>query len=188
MSPLDAVINATLPWIIRIGGLFWLTGSFMLFRQIQTEMALDRMTAMIGKAADKLDADSKAADVPDDDGYGDIDAPVKRRDQNDAEKAVARWMDRDDAARRGWIAGQAVVLMATAIAMVLLLWVAAWMAALLVTGQGLYFFWREWTARRAPSVEAAAHARPSAATINAGWVSLIVAMLVWMAAFRGLLV
>ena len=61
------------------------------------------------------------------------------------------------------------------------------MAALLVAGQGLYFFWREWTARRAPSAEAAAHARPSAATINAGWVSLIVAMLVWMAAFRGLL-
>jgi hypothetical protein len=101
--------------------------------------------------------------------------------------ANERWADRDDAARRGWIAGQAVVLMATAIAMILLLVIAAWMAALLVIGQGLYFFWREWTARRAPTAEAALHARPSAATVNAGWVSLAVAMLVWMAGFRGLL-
>ncbi|MDO9307295.1 MAG: hypothetical protein Q7T75_05410 [Mesorhizobium sp.] len=188
MSPLDAVINASLPWIIRIAGLFWLIGSFMLFRQIRSEIALDRMTAMIGKAADALEAEAAAIDVPaDTDGYGDIDAPVKRRPKSDAEKAAERWFDRDDAARRGWIAGQAVVLMATAVTMMLLHPFAAWLAALLVTGQGLYFFWREWTARRAPSAEAAAHARPSAATINAGWVSLVVAMLVWTAAFRDLL-
>ena len=187
MSPLDAVITASLPWIIRIAGLFWLVGSFMLFRQIRGEMALDRMKAMIGKAADALEAELKAIDVPADDAYGNLDAPVRRRMKSDAEKAVEHWMDRDDAARRGWIAAQAVVLAATAIAMMLLHASAAWLAALLVTGQGAYFFWREWTARRAPNAEAAGHARPSAATINAGWVSLVVAMLVWMAAFRGLL-
>ena len=154
MGPLDALINAALPWIIRLAGLFWLVGAFALFRQIQVEMALDREAA-VRKAADG--------------------------------NANERWADRDDAARRGWIAGQAVVLMATAVAMILLAVVAAWMAALLVIGQGCYFFWREWTARRAPTAEAALHARPSAATVNAGWVSLAVAMLVWMAGFRGLL-
>ena len=166
MATLEAVINAGLPWIIRLAGLFWLIGAFALFRQIQAEMALDRMTAAISKAAG-----AREAETPED----------------AAAQATERWIDRDDAARRGWIAGQAVVLMATAIAMILALWVAAWMAALLVAGQGLYFFWREWTARRAPSAAAAMHARPSAATVNAGWVSLIVAMLVWMGAFRGLL-
>ncbi len=153
---LDASINAVLPWIIRLAGLFWLIGAFALFRQIQMETALDRVTA----------ATRKAAEVG---------------------KATRAWSDRDDAARRGWIAGQAVALMATAIAMILLLVAAAWMAAMLVIGQGCYFFWREWTARRAPTAEAAAHARPSAATVNAGWVSLAVAMLVWTAGFRGLL-
>jgi pyruvate/2-oxoglutarate dehydrogenase complex dihydrolipoamide acyltransferase (E2) component len=34
------------------------------------------------------------------------------------------------------------------------------MAAILVLGQGVYFLWRETAARRAPSPEAAAHARP----------------------------
>jgi hypothetical protein len=192
LSPLDAVINASLPWIIRIAGLFWLIGSFMLFRQIRTEMALDRMTRMIGDAADALEAeaatlDALAADGVEDDTYGDIDAPVKRRPKSDAERAAERWVDRDDAARRGWIAGQAVVLAATALAMILLHPFAAWLVALLVIGQGVYFFWREHTARRAPDAEAAAHARPSASTINAGWVSLAVAMLVWAAAFRDLL-
>lgn len=187
MATLEAIINAGLPWIIRLAGLFWLIGAFALFRQIQAEMALDRMTAAISKAADAREAGTPEDAADGDDGYGDIDAPVRRRERSEDEKAAERWIDRDDAARRGWIAGQAVVLMATAIAMILLLWVAAWMAALLVTGQGLYFFWREWTARRAPSAEAAKHARPSAATVNAGWVSLIVAMLVWMGAFRGLL-
>ncbi len=87
MGPLDALINAALPWIIRLAGLFWLIGAFALFRQIQVEMALDREAA-VRKAADG--------------------------------NANERWADRDDAARRGWIAGQAVVLMATAIAMILL--------------------------------------------------------------------
>lgn len=194
MSPLDAVINASLPWIIRIAGLFWLIGSFMLFRQIRTEMALDRMTRMIGDAADALEREVAAADDAisdadglDADGYGDIDAPVRRREKSAAERAEERWIDRDDTARRGWIAGQAVVLLATAMTMILLHRLAAWMAALLVIGQGVYFFWREHTARRAPSKSAATHARPSAATVNAGWVSLAVAMLVWAAAFRGLL-
>ncbi len=163
MGVLDATINASLPWIIRLAGLFWLFGSFMLFRQIRSEMALDRMTAMIGKASGAPEARSRA------------------------ETADERWIDRDDAARRGWIAGQAVVLMATAVAMILTHRFAAWMTAFLVVGQGAYFFWREWAARRAPTAEAAAHARPSVATVNAGWVSLAVAMLVWTAAFRNLL-
>ena len=64
---------------------------------------------------------------------------------------------------------------------------AAWLVALLVLGQGVYFLWRQHTARHAPSAKAAEHARPSASTVNAGWFSLVVAMLVWTAAFRGLL-
>jgi len=113
--------------------------------------------------AEALDSAIRDADDDSDDGYGDIDAPVKRRKRSDAEKAAEAWMDRDDAARRGWIAAQAVVLAATAISMILLHPFASWMAALLVIGQGVYFFWREWTARRAPTVEAAVQARPSAA-------------------------
>ena len=67
-----------------------------------------------------------------------------------AGEATERWIDRDDAARRGWIAGQAVVLAATALAMMLLHPFAAWLVALLVLGQGVYFIWREHTARHAP--------------------------------------
>lgn len=194
MSPLEAVSDATLPWIIRIAGLFWLVGAVMLIRQIRMEMALDRVTSMISKAArdietaapaDDTSADTDAGDDPD--GYADMDAPVVRRKRSAEEEAIDAWMDRDDAARRGWIAGQSVVLGATAIAMILLHPFAAWLVALLVLGQGVYFVWREHTARHAPGPEAAEHARPSASTVNAGWFSLVIATLVWAAAFRGLL-
>jgi hypothetical protein len=143
----------------------------MLFRQIRIEMALDSMTARIERAARQIEAD----------------VPSEPTRKSAEEQARDRWTDRDDAARRGWIAAQAVVLAATALAMLLLHPFAAWMVALLVLGQGAYFIWREHAARRAPSAEAAMHARPSASTVNAGWVSLIVAMLVWTAAFRGVL-
>ncbi len=83
--------------------------------------------------------------------------------------------------------GQAVVLVITGLAMMLLHPLASGFVALLVLGQGVYFIWREATARRAPTAEAAAHARPSKATINAGWVSLTIGCLVWMAAFREVL-
>lgn len=165
---LDAVANAVLPWIIRIAGLLWLLGAFALLRQIRAEMAIDGMTARI----ERMTRD-----------FGQDDAPPAA-----GKSASEAWQDRDYAARRGWIAGQAVVLAATGIAMVLMHPFAAWMVALLVLGQGVYFIWREWTARHAPDAEAAAHARPTPATVNAGWVSLVVAMLVWTAAFRGLLV
>lgn len=175
MTPLDAVANAVLPWIIRIAGLFWLVGAFALIRQIRAEMVIDTITARLERMARDFghDADPGAA--------------MQQRPRSDSEIAAERWKNRDDAARRGWIAGQAVVLAATGIAMVLLHPFAAWMAALLVLGQGAYFIWREFTARRAPGAEAAAHARPTRATVNAGWFSLLVAMLVWMAMFRGLL-
>lgn len=170
MTPLDAVANAVLPWIIRLAGLFWLLGAFALIRQIRMEMTLDRMTARIeDMARDFSDNDKPSLKSP-------------------AELSAERWQARDDAARRGWIAGQSVVLAATGIAMVLMHPFAAWLVALLVLGQGIYFIWREWTARHAPDAEAAAHARPTPATVNAGWVSLVVAMLVWTAAFQGLLV
>jgi len=170
LTPLDAVANAVLPWIIRLAGLFWLLGAFALIRQIRMEMTLDRMTARIeDMARDFSDNDKPSLKSP-------------------AELSAERWQARDDAARRGWIAGQSVVLAATGIAMVLMHPFAAWLVALLVLGQGIYFIWREWTARHAPDAEAAAHARPTPATVNAGWVSLVVAMLVWTAAFRGLLV
>jgi ABC-type nickel/cobalt efflux system permease component RcnA len=186
VTPYEAFSDALLPWIIRIAGLLWLVGALMLFRQIRVEMALDRMTSRIEEMARDMRADASPVDE-DTDTYGDIDAPVIPRKKSEQEKAVDAWIDRDDAARRGWIAGQAVVLAATAIAMLFLHPFAAWLAALLVLGQGVYFFWREYTARRAPSAEAAAHARPTGATVNAAWFSLMVATLVWAAAFRGLL-
>ncbi len=180
MTP-EAFSDGLLGWIIRLAGLFWLLGAFMLFRQIRMEMALDGMTAKLEKMAREFEADAAQGD------YADIDAPPEPRERSEAEKAVDRWMDRDDAARRGWIAGQAVVLSACALAMMMLHPFAAWLVALLVLGQGVYFMWREHTARRAPSADAADHARPSKSTVNAGWVSLAVALLVWIAAFRGVL-
>jgi hypothetical protein len=155
---LETFSDGLLQWTVRLAGLFWLVGSIMLFRQIRAEMALDSITEKLDKAAD-----------------------------GHAQEAADRWANRDDAARRGWIAGQAVVLAATALAMILLHSFAVWMVALLVAGHGVYFFWREHAARRASSAEAAAHARPSQSTVNAGWLSLVVAVLVWSAAFRGLL-
>jgi hypothetical protein len=180
VAPLDAGINAVLPWVIRLAGLFWLVGAFMLFRQIHAEMAMDRMTSRIEAMTRKM------TDTSEDPGLASFQDETKKALDGLVE-TVKSAEDRDDAARRGWIAGQAVVLAATALAMLLLHPFAAWLAALLVLGQGAYFVWREWTARHAPTPDAAAHARPSAATVNAGWISLVVAMLVWMAAFRGLL-
>lgn len=186
MTPFEAISDAILPWIIRIAGFLWLIGAFMLFRQIRMEMALDRMTSQLEDMARSVETDLPP-DAPSEDTYGDIDAPVTPRAKSDEEQATDAWMDRDDAARRGWIAGQAVVLAITAITMVILHPFAAWMVALLVLGQGVYFIWREHTARRAPNAETAAHARPTASTVNAAWFSLVVATLVWAAAFRGLL-
>jgi Flp pilus assembly protein TadB len=174
---LEAFSDGLLQWIVRLAGLFWLVGSLMLFRQIRTEMALDSITAKLEKSARDLERDARES--------GDPETPATRK--TDAQKAEERRSDSDDAARRGWIAGQAVVLAANALAMILLHPLAVWLVALLVAGQGVYFIWRERVARRAPSAEAAAHARPSASTVNAGWISLVIAMLVWSAAFRGLL-
>ena len=174
---LEAFSDGLLQWIVRLAGLFWLAGSIMLFRQIRTEMALDSLTAKLEKTARELERDALAS--------GDLEKPVIAR--TETREKTDRWTDKDDAARRGWIAGQAVVLAATALAMILLHSFAVWMVALLVAGQGVYFFWREYAARRAPTAEAAAHARPSTSTVNAGWISLVIAMLVWSAAFRGLL-
>jgi hypothetical protein len=173
---LEAFLDGLLQWSVRLAGLFWLVGAFMLFRQIRTEMAIDSLTARLEKTARDLECGALA--------NGDSERSIRK---SDAQMAADRRANSDDAARRGWIAGQAVVLAATALAMILLHSFAVWMVALLVAGQGVYFFWREHVARRAPTPEAAAHARPSASTVNAGWVSLIIAMLVWSAAFRGLL-
>jgi ABC-type nickel/cobalt efflux system permease component RcnA len=183
----DAFSDGVLGWLVRGAGLLWLFGAFALFRQIQAEMALDAMASKLGKIAKEMEADAAAHPPPPDADFLDNDAPSQPRLKSDADRAEERWIDRDDTARRGWIAGQAVVLAATAIAMLMLHPVSAWLAALLVMGLGVYFIWREYTARHAPSPKAAEHARPSTATINAGWVSLFVAGLVWMAAFRGLL-
>lgn len=190
MTPLEAVSDAILPWIIRIAGLLWLLGASMLFRQIRMEMALDQMTTRIEEMPRSVEADSPPDEISAEDSeetYGDLDAPVTPRQRSEEEKISEAWMDKDDAARRGWIAGQAVVLAATAIAMIILHPFAAWMVALLVLGQGVYFIWREYTARRAPNAETADHARPTASTVNAAWFSLVIATLVWAAAFRGLL-
>ncbi len=37
----EAIWDWVLGWAIRLAGLFWVLGSFMLFRQIRMEMALD---------------------------------------------------------------------------------------------------------------------------------------------------
>lgn len=181
--PVEAFSGGLLGWFIRLAGLFWLVGAFMLFRQIRMEMMLDRMTSRLETMAREFEAEG----VSDEDTYGDIDAPVKRRERSPEEQAIDRWTDRDDAARRGWIAAQAVVLGVTALAMILLHPIAAWLVALLVLGQGAYFIWREYTARHAPNIECAAHARPTASTVNAAWFSLVVACLVWAAAYQGIL-
>lgn len=183
----EAFSDSLLGWIIRIAGLMWLFGAVMLFRQIRMEMALDNMTKRIETMTREFEADGATDDVVDDDGFLDMDRPVERAPRTAGQQAADRWMERDDAARRGWIAGQAVVLGATALAMMLLHPFAAWMVALLVLGQGAYFIWREHTARHAPDAECADHARPSRSTINAGWFSLILGCLIWAAAFRGLL-
>lgn len=173
----EALVDGLLGWIIRIAGLLWLFGALMLFRQIRMEMALDRMT----KRIDRMVQDFGGAELAEEDAIPADPPPTPEQ------AAIDRWMERDDAARRGWIAGQAVVLTATALAMMLLHPFAAWMVALLVLGQGAYFIWREHTARHAPNAECAAHARPTASTVNAGWFSLILGCLVWAAAFRGVL-
>lgn len=173
----EAFVDGLLGWIIRIAGLLWLFGALMLFRQIRMEMALDRMT----KRIDRMVQDFGGAELAEEDAIPADPPPTPEQ------AAIDRWMERDDAARRGWIAGQAVVLTATALAMMLLHPFAAWMVALLVLGQGAYFIWREHTARHAPNAECAAHARPTASTVNAGWFSLILGCLVWAAAFRGVL-
>lgn len=173
----EAFVDGLLGWIIRIAGLLWLFGALMLFRQIRMEMALDRMT----KRIDRMVQDFGGAELAEEDAIPADPPPTPEQ------AAIDRWMERDDAARRGWIAGQAVVLTATALAMMLLHPFAAWMVALLVLGQGAYFIWREHTARHAPNAECAVHARPTASTVNAGWFSLILGCLVWAAAFRGVL-
>jgi len=147
------------------------------------EMMLDRMTSRI----ETMTREFEETGEPDEDGYGNIDAPVKRAERTAEEQAIDRWTDRDDAARRGWIAAQSVVLGITALSMIVLHPLAAWLVALLVIGQGAYFIWREHTARHAPNAESADHARPTTSTVNAGWFSLVVATLVWAAAFRGVL-
>src|SRR5690348_596120 len=101
----------------------------MLFRQIWSEMALDRIAAALDAMSDAIGGAQPESSTP------------------RAKRAEERWMGRDDAARRGWIAGQAVVLVATALAMLMMHRFAAWLAALLVLGQGVYFIWREWMAR-----------------------------------------
>ncbi len=174
----EAFSDGLLGWIIRIAGLMWLFGAFMLFRQIRMEMALDSMTSRL----ETMSREFEARGIMDD-----IAEPSEPAIRTTEEQSVDRWMDRDDAARRGWIAGQAVVLAATSLAMMLLHPVAAWMVALLVLGQGAYFIWREHVSRNAPNAECAEHARPSRSTVNAGWFSLVLGCLVWAAAFRGVL-
>src|SRR5262245_48988938 len=103
---LETFSNQLLEWLVRLAGLFWLAGAFMLFRQIRTERLLDRMAAKLERATPETPT---AAPDP-----------------------ATRWKNRDDAACRGWIAGQAVVLAATSVSMLLLHPFSAWLAALLV--------------------------------------------------------
>ena len=42
MTPRPSPTESFLGWIIRLAGLFWLLGAFMLFRQIRMEMMLDQ--------------------------------------------------------------------------------------------------------------------------------------------------
>jgi len=171
----EAFSNGLLQWIVRGAGLVWLFGALVLAYQIFIEWMMDRLQPAMQEAGRKMRAEIARID------------PSFRPEEPVRNEEEEAWILRDNGARRGWIAGQAVVLAVTSLAMMLLHPFASWMAALLVLGQGVYFIWREHTARRAPSPKAAAHARPSQATVNAGWMSLAVALLVWLAASRGLL-
>ena len=62
----EAFSDGLLGWIIRIAGLFWLVGAFMLYRQIRMEMMLDRMTSRI----ETMTREFEETGEPDEDGYG----------------------------------------------------------------------------------------------------------------------
>jgi len=169
----EAAGDFVLAAFVRLVGALWVVGSVFLVRQLRTQSAMDRMLSQIGAAADEL-RDESLEDDPD--------RPPPR-----SPDPAEDWVDRDDRRRRLWMYTQAGLLAATGVSMALLHSWSVWLAAFLLGGQGLYFIWREWTRRRAPTPEAAESAAPDRSTVNAAWFSLVAACAVWIAGLRGLL-
>jgi hypothetical protein len=169
----EAAGDLVLAAFVRLVGALWVVGAIFLVRQLRAQSAMDRMMAQISAAADEL-----RDELPEDD----PDRPPPRGD-----RAPDDWKDRDDRQRRVWLYTQAGLLMLTGGAMAFLHASAMWLSALLLGGQGVYFIWREWVRRRAPSPEAAEQAAPANSTVRAAWFSLAAASAVWIAGMRGLL-
>jgi hypothetical protein len=122
-----------------------------------------------------------------DNAIGDIERITRRHlsemgEQPEAPDPADAWADRDDRWRRRWLVVQGALLLATGLAMGLYHVSAAWLIAALIAAQGVYFLWRERSARTAPTIEAGEGAKPARSTVNAAWFSLFAGSLVWTAA------
>jgi hypothetical protein len=184
---------------IRAIGALWFLGAIVLYARLRREAMMDGMLSKLSGMAREMEAEAatwqaedEAADPPlDEDGepivYQDIDAWTPPPPKTPQQLAAEAWEDRDDIARRRVLAVMGVLLMATGLSMAALHPACVWLAAAIVAAQGVYFIWREWTARRAPTPELAAITRPQRSTQAAGWFSLFAAGLVWLAAYAGLI-
>ena len=177
LQSFETVGDVVLAGLIRLIGVLWAVGALLIARRMWTDRRLDAMIGELGRVASELEAEARegAAD------------PGARGRAGFGKSETEAWIDRDDRRRRAYMTSQAVVLLATGLSMALMHASAAWLAALLVGGQGVYFLWREAARRRAPTPEAAAEAAPERSTVNAAWTSLAAAGLVWIAGVRGLL-
>lgn len=169
----EAAGDLVLAAFVRLVGALWVIGSVLLVRQLRMQSAMDRMMDHIRAAGAQL-----REELPEDD----PDRPPQRVPDPGEE-----WIDRDDRRRRIWMYSQSGLLALTGAAMAALHVWSMWLVALLLGGQGLYFMWREWMRRQAPTPEAAENAAPEHSTVNAAWFTLIAASAVWMAGLRGLL-
>jgi hypothetical protein len=179
----DGLGFALVGGVIRCVGALWVVGAILMFFRLRQETAID---GMLGKLTQMADAAEAEFGTPPEPGpFENIDRPVKRKPKLPETIAEEAWIDRDDARKRFWLALQGLLLIATGLSMAALHPGAPWLAPVLVAAQGVYFTWREWTARRAPTKAAAANARPTASTVSAGWFSLMAAGLVWAASYAG---
>lgn len=170
----DAV-DLALELAIRLVGALWVFGAIASLVMVWRWRRYSRM-------ADRIEEMMKQVEPgPEDSGPDDRGAKA----QPGADPRAAAWMEKDAAARRRWIFVQSLLLAATGLAMAMFHPTSVWLIALLILGQGVYFGLRERAVRAAPTLEAAEEARPSRSTVNAGWFSLGVGALIWIAYGRG---
>lgn len=159
----EAASNELLGWIIRVVGLMWLIGAFVLVNSLRRDAMLDGMISKLDRIATDLAGEGKPKD------------------------AAEAWIDRDERNRRRWLGAQAVLLGVTGLSMAILSRFSVYLVAALIAAQGVYFLVREMAVRAAPTDEAREDARPSRSTVNAGWFSVAVGGLVWLASSRHVL-